>query len=107
MYLPSAAVRAGLTAIRDRSAPASQLAVTYGTREDTVWLARFSRTVTLGFALLGEPLVGLTTSAVFHERLAASGWRVQRDSGPRDWRAEYGYGALLTVEERLVLAEPD
>jgi methyltransferase (TIGR00027 family) len=105
MYLPTGAVRSSLEAIRDRSAPGSRLAVTYGTRDDQLWLDRFAHTVDLGFQLLGEPLVGLTTREAFHDLLAAAGWRTLDDTGPRDWRTKYGFGGLLTIEERLVLAE--
>lgn len=105
MYLPGAVVRASLAALRERSAPGSRLAVTYGTVEDTVWLERLSHAVHLGFRVLGEPLVGLTTPGAFHARIREAGWRVLDDSGPRDWRGRYGYGAWLTIEERLLLAE--
>lgn len=107
MYLADAAVRGSLEAVRARSAEGSRLAVTYGTTDDQLWLARFARTVHLGFQILGEPLIGLTSRGAFHDRLRATGWRVLDDTGPRDWRARYGYGALLTIEERLVVAEPD
>lgn len=105
-YLEPSATRATLTQIAARSAPGSALAVTYGTYYDRMWLSRIPSAVHLGFRVLGEPLRGLTTPAAFHPVLAESGWRVMEDTGPRDWRARYGWAidALLTIEERLIVA---
>ena len=105
-YLEAEASRATLHAVRARSAPGSALAVTYGVAEDGLWLTRFRHAIHIGFRVLGEPLRGLTTTAAFHRMLRETGWSVGEDTGPLDWCARYGYGvkALLSIEERLVLA---
>lgn len=121
MYLPSAAVRASLDAVRARSAPGSRLAVTYGTREDTVWLDRFSRTVTLGFQILGEPLVGLhhplgvprslgrrPLACARRHRPARLACQVRLRRDPHDRGAPRARGAALTARSRrsLVAVRP-
>ncbi len=108
-YLEPAATRSTLSRIAALSAPGSALAVTYGTTHDRIWLERFAGPVHLGFRILGEPLRGLTTIEAFHAMLADTGWRPGADTGPRDWRARYGWGhdVLLTIEERLVVATRD
>jgi methyltransferase (TIGR00027 family) len=105
-YLPLSATRDTLTQIASRSAASSILAVTYVTNEDR-WLARLARPVHAAFRLLGEPLRGVTTRERFHELLAEAGWHVKEDTSPHDWHARYGYAidALLTLGERLVVAE--
>ncbi|MBX3274739.1 MAG: SAM-dependent methyltransferase [Sandaracinaceae bacterium] len=103
-YLPEEVTRATLATLAARSAAGSGLAVTYGTRDDALWLARLGAPVHLAFRALGEPLHGLTTVERMQGLLAATGWHVEHDSGPADWRRRFGYGRLLTIEERLAVA---
>lgn len=107
MYLEEPAIRGSLRAMHARSAPGSRLGVTYGLNEDGLWLRRFSRAVLAGFRVLGEPLIGLTTTVAFHALLGDEGWRVLGDEGPKEWRARYrhGVGGPFAVEERLAVAE--
>jgi methyltransferase (TIGR00027 family) len=106
-YLVRDATRATLRAAASRSAPGSRLLVTYGTLQDHLWLARFAAPVHLGFRVLGEPLRGLLSPDDFHALVRETGWTLRSDTGPREWRAHYGWGieALLQIEERLVVAD--
>ncbi|MCB9598229.1 MAG: SAM-dependent methyltransferase [Sandaracinaceae bacterium] len=104
MYLPVEASRATLTALAGRSAPGSALAVTYATTDDGLWFARLSGPVRLAFRVLGEPLRGMTSPADFAALLESTGWTLRDDTGPPDWRRRFGYGAVLTIVERLAVA---
>ena len=44
------------------------------------------------------------TEAALAALLASTGWTLEEDTGPRDWRRRFGYGRLLTIEERLAVA---
>ncbi|HEY8430581.1 MAG TPA: SAM-dependent methyltransferase [Sandaracinaceae bacterium] len=107
-YLAPAATAATLEQIRARSAPGSALVLTYGPSHDQPWLA-LAPPVHLAFRALGEPLRGLMTREELHGLLAAAGFRVESDTGTRDWRARYAWGIrpLLLIEERLVVARAD
>lgn len=105
-YLPEDVSRATLRVLAERSAAGSGLAVTYGLLDDRFWLHRLAGSVHIAFRILGEPLHGLTTPSAFHALLEQTGWTVDEDTGPLDWRARYGYGVelLLTIVERLTVA---
>lgn len=104
-YLPEAATRATLAALRDRSAPGSTVALTYATDEQNrLWLQRLAGPVHLGFRILGEPLDGVLSSSALERLLDETGWTLDSDTGPRDWQRRFGYGRLLTIEERLAVA---
>ncbi len=106
-YLPLAATRSTLAQISARSAKGSRLVVSYVTNDDRLWMAQLARPVHAAFRLLGEPLAGIMSSASFHALLAETDWNVRAESGPRDWKARYGYAidALLVIDERIVVAE--
>ena len=106
MYLPEPAIRGSLRAMRRRSGPGSRLAVTYGLAHDRLWLARMSGAVLASFRVLGEPLIGLTTTEAIHAVLEEEGWPVVEDSGPGSWSERYRFGrpSLLSIAERLAVA---
>ncbi len=103
-YLEPSATGATLAQLRDRSAPGSALALTYSPREQP-WL-RLAGSVHLAFRALGEPLRGLVSRDELHAMLEETGWTLESDTGPADWRRAHGWGirALLIVEERLAVA---
>lgn len=103
-YLPIEASRATLTVLAGRSATGSGLALTYGTARGQYGLPRVPWSVQLGFRILGEPLRGLTTTDELVALLEETGWSLEEDSGPQDWRRRFGYGRLLPLEERLAVA---
>jgi len=105
-YLPIEASRQTLLTLAARSAPGSTLAVTYATEDDPFWRTKLSKAVYLGFRWLGEPLHGLLLPEAMRALLDETGWTLERDTGPQDWREHFGYGhpRLLTIDERLALA---
>lgn len=105
MYLSVEAMCATLDVLARRSPPGSTLAVTYHTESDRFWLSRIPTLVHLAFEMLGEPLVNVMSSERFGAFLGDAGWNVAADTGPRDWRRRYRFGGLLTIGERLVVAE--
>ncbi|HEY1696765.1 MAG TPA: SAM-dependent methyltransferase [Polyangiaceae bacterium] len=108
-YLPREAVRATLAAVAGRSAPASRVAVTYGTPAASPLGPAAVRVALAGFRVIGEAIVGLITREAMHAELAAVGYRVIDDVSAREWGERHG-GArrrLLLVEERLAVAITD
>jgi len=79
MYLDPAALEASLAAIAERSADGSWLLVTYSPSDK--WFARppAAPLVRGAFAALGEPLLGMTPRARFHEALESAGFAVVDD----------------------------
>jgi methyltransferase (TIGR00027 family) len=108
-YLPLEAVRATLRTVGERSAPASRVAVTYGTPRASVLGERFVRAALLGFRMVGEPIVGLLEPAAMHAELERAGFRVDADTSPQEWAERYG-GArrrVLLLDERIAVGVSD
>src|ERR1700722_5379900 len=108
-YLPMDATRATLSAIAQRSASGSRLAVTYATPTATSLGPGLLRVGLLGFRALGEAIIGLVPTPDMHAALGDVGFRVLDDASARDWAARHGRGRprLMLIEERLAVAVTD
>lgn len=104
MYLPEGATRDTLAALRARSRVGSRLVATYAL--PLHGLGPLRRVLERGFDRLGEPLLGLVSSARFGEVLEDEGWKRDSDTGYGDWRSRFGFGVPLSfsVAERLAVA---
>lgn len=106
MYLPRQAVAATLATLAALSAPGSRLAMTYVTPDHAAQpaLGGLLRIVTL----IGEPFLGMLTTAEVAGLLADAGLRLLSDTDPVRWAALYSEKpplALNMVSERLAVAE--
>jgi len=79
MYLEPAALRASLDAVARRSASGSLLLVTYSPADTWLFRTPVAPVARRAFAVLGEPLLGMTTRARFHEAVEEAGFRVVDD----------------------------
>lgn len=105
MYLADAAVTSTLNAIRERSAPGSTLLLHYHEPSDT----RARRIRKLVFSLLGEPQIGLRTSAAMRALVERAGFNVRADLGREEQAAMVG--ATPPVNDlarisRILVVEP-
>ncbi len=85
VYLTRAARRATLAAVARVSAPGSTLIVTYSRGEDLDWAGGLAGR--LGGRLVGERVLGLTSTGEFHDDLRAAGFDVVGDTDASAWRA--------------------
>ncbi len=85
-YLPPPAITSTLADIAQRSAPGSRLAMTYASKPVTGLVApRLDAWVLRSFAALGEPLLGLMSSATAAQRVRHHGFEPVEDSGQIAW----------------------
>jgi methyltransferase (TIGR00027 family) len=105
MYLPREAVAATLATLVSLSAPGSRLAMTYVTPE--FHTQRALAGVLRVAAALGEPFLGLLTTAEVTTLLTDAGLTLRSDTDPVQWAALYSDRpplALRVVRERLAVA---
>jgi methyltransferase (TIGR00027 family) len=106
MYLADAAVTSTLNAIRERSAPGSTLLLHYHEPSDT----RARRIRKLVFSLLGEPQIGLRTSAAMRALVERAGFNVRADLGREEQAAMVGATPPendLARISRILVVEPE
>jgi methyltransferase (TIGR00027 family) len=108
-YLQPEAIRATLGAIAARSAPASRIAVTYGTPRGSPLGPVMMRAARLAFRAIGEAVLGLMSPEAMREELADAGFRLLEDLSATQWAARFGAGRrrLLLVDEHLAVAVSD
>lgn len=105
-YLETEAIEATLADVAERSAPGSEIAMTYALPELPLPRA-LHRPVRTAFAVLGEPLFGLMSSRRAADHLASAGFTVIDDTGSGDWATRFAGDARLArpfSSERLVVA---
>lgn len=91
MYLPPAALSATMQDVQNASAPNSRFVVTYmpplqGAVLGNRWL---QNVMASSFSRLGEPLLGKTATADFHQQLRQHGFALLSDDAAPEWAAHY------------------
>ena len=108
MYLHRAALEATLADVSARSAPASELAVSYVAPEALAFRGVGVWAVEHAFELaFSEAMVGAIPRRALHDLLAEAGWTVTSDTCSRDWASLAGTSRLvgsLFRGERLAVA---
>lgn len=105
-YLEPAAIAATLRDVGERSAPGSEIAMTYGLPELPL-PHLLHGAVYSAFAVLGEPLLGLMTSRAAAEAVQSIEFVVVDDTGSVDWATRFAGHAKLArpfSSERLLVA---
>ena len=100
MYLTREVMRATLTAIAGRSAPASSLILNYHAAHSGLWARLMLR-------LVGEPQISTWTKEAMAAELSSVGFVVSEDSGIAEWNARFAHGAARverTLYMRIVVA---
>lgn len=105
-YLHPAAIEATVTAIAERSAPGSRLALTYVTPE-VLEATRMRPLIYPVFKLISEPLHGILSRERLRGLLEAHAFEVLQDELPSEAGARFGRPTsrgFLTPAERVVVA---
>jgi methyltransferase (TIGR00027 family) len=107
MYLPESATRATLGELAALCSPGSQLALSYMVPQQ-LWLRTLGPLVRAAMRALGEPLLGVTSSARIGAALAEAGLSLLEDTDTHDWAQALGAGSVasrLVAYERIALAQ--
>ncbi len=105
-YLDEAAIRGTLSAIAARSAPGTEVALTYLSKSLPLW--RHARhVVTAAMSVIGEPLRSALDSSELESMLGEFGFHVTSDTDTNDWLRDLAHPTArrrLVPYERMALA---